>query len=83
MTASSAKTGTAREPAGAVGERASRAPAGAARRRGAAIAVEAGGDEQQAAGDHADARDVGPVRARVDDVQAVRDDAEAERRAGR
>ena len=57
------------------GRRASRAPAGAARAAGRAIAVSAGGDEQQAAGDHADAGDVGPVGARVDDVQAVRDDA--------
>ena len=66
------------QPAGAVGEPpAERRPARRAARGG--DRGQAGGDEQQAAGDHADARDVGPGRARVHDVQAVRDDAEAER----
>ena len=66
------------EPAGAVGEPpAERAAAGRPPRGG--DRGEAGGDEEQAAGDHADAGDVGPVRPGVDDVQTVRDDAEAER----
>ena len=70
------------EPAGAVGE--PPPERGAPRRppRGGDRG-EAGDDEEQAAGDHAHARDVGPVRPGVHDVEAVRDDAEAERSGGR
>ena len=57
-----------------------------ARRGGAARSPPRGGHgghagrhEQQAAGDHADAGEVVPVEAGVDGVQAVRDDAEADR----
>ena len=50
-------------------------PGRAAGRRGGG---DAGGDEQEPAGDVADAGDVAPVGARVDDMQAVGDDAKAD-----
>ena len=78
MTTSRAKTGTAAsQPA----PWASRQPSAGRRgaRRGAAIAVRPAATSRSAAGDHAHAGDVGPVRSGVHDVEAVRDDAEAER----
>ena len=65
-----------RRPNRARGRRASRGPLRRGARRGAAVATMPGRDEQQPAHDVADAGDVAPVRARVDDVQAVGDDAE-------
>ena len=77
ITTNRAKTGTAAsQPA----PWASRQPSARAPRRPpwGGDRGQARSDEEEAAGDHAHAGDVGPVRSGVHDVQAVGDDAEAE-----